>query len=43
MTCDYAITFAHAITTIKHDFNVNQIMTKLTIKSRLQFEMTNCV
>ncbi len=37
MTCDYAITFdfAHAITIIKHDFYVNQIMTKLTIMSRL--------
>jgi len=37
MTCDYAMTFdfAHAITTIKHDFNVNQIITKLIIKSRL--------
>jgi hypothetical protein len=38
MTCDYAITFdfAHVIITIKHDFYVNQIMTKLIIKSRLQ-------
>lgn len=37
MTCDYAMTFdfAHATTTIKHDFYVNQIMTKLIIKSRL--------
>ncbi len=37
MTCDYAITFdfAHAIITIKHDFYVNQIITKLIIKSRL--------